>query len=679
MFGYSNGELLGRHVSVLNAATERQPRETTDEFIRVLRAKGMWRGEVLNIKKDGTPFWTHANISTFEHPEYGTVWVTVRTDITERKRVEEALRASEQRFRLVADAAPAMIWMSGVDKLCTWFNKPWLAFTGRTMEQEIGDGWSENLHAADRDQCLNTYTTAFDARQPFSMEYRLRRHDGEYRWLLDNGVPHFGPSGEFSGYVGSCVDITERKQAEESVALAYRQLKFAMSAGRMGAWTWDPQTDAITTSEGYPDICGVSAFEGREHAMSLLHPDDRSRHADIVEQALKYGTPYQSVVRLVRPDNGQVVWLDFRGVPVTDGEGRVTALSGIAIDVTERKRAEEALRASQEWLQAILNTATDAIITIDQRGIIKSVNPAAEQMFGYTAAEMIGQNVKMLMPSPYREEHNAFLANFLRTGERRIIGIGREVQACRKDGTVFPVDLAVSVVEPGKLFTGMVRDISRRKQLEHEVLEIATLEQRRIGAELHDDIGQHVSGLTMLAEALAQHLAEDASPRQNSAAQLAAGLGRLRQQARNLARGLLAVDVYSMGLKAALEELAERVHEQAGVSCRFHCPDAIGLQDTTTAMHLFRIAQEAVNNALRHSKAQHIDVSLVSLDSALVLSIRDDGIGIADTPEETKGIGIRLMRNRAGLIGGRLIISANEGGGTLVTCIVPWGGKHAQD
>ena len=142
----------------------------------------------------------------------------------ERRRNEAALKESERRFRLTADAAPVMVWISGIDKLCTWFNKPWLDFVGRTMEQELGNGWSENVHADDFDRCLKTYVDAFDARQPFSMEYRLRRHDGEYRWVLDNGIPLWEPAGEFAGYLGSCIDITERKQAEDHKSLLVAEL-----------------------------------------------------------------------------------------------------------------------------------------------------------------------------------------------------------------------------------------------------------------------------------------------------------------------------------------------------------------------------------------------------------------------------------------------------------------------
>jgi PAS domain S-box-containing protein len=153
-------------------------------------------------------------------------------DISERKRAEEALRESEGRFRLVADTTPALIWMSGTDQLCTFFNKGWLDFTGRSIDFELGNGWAEGVHPEDLQRCLDTYVRAFDAREKFTMEYRLRRYDGEYRWVLDLGVPRFNQDASFAGFIGSCVDVTDRKVAEEALSTVNRRLIEAQEGER---------------------------------------------------------------------------------------------------------------------------------------------------------------------------------------------------------------------------------------------------------------------------------------------------------------------------------------------------------------------------------------------------------------------------------------------------------------
>ena len=139
--------------------------------------------------------------------------------------LKDSLKESEERFKHLADSAPVMIWTSGLDKLCNFFNKPWLEFSGRPMEAELGNGWAEKVHPDDFDRCLDIYVTNFDARKKFTMDYRMQRHDGEYRWILDNGIPRYSPMGEFIGFIGSCVDITDRKiiEMERDSLLAHLQ------------------------------------------------------------------------------------------------------------------------------------------------------------------------------------------------------------------------------------------------------------------------------------------------------------------------------------------------------------------------------------------------------------------------------------------------------------------------
>jgi PAS domain S-box-containing protein len=223
MYGYTESEVLGRSLDVIVPS---ELRTEEDDILRRLKAgQATEHNETIRITKAGQRRDVSLTISPVRNPGGDVVGGSmIGRDITDRKRIDALLRESEGRFRLVANAAPVLIWMSGPDTLCTYFNDSWLLFTGRSLEQELGNGWAEGVHADDRDACWATYEKAFNARQPFRMEYRLRRYDGEFRWILDNGVPRFHADGSFAGYIGSCMEITDRKFAEEALSDMGRRL-----------------------------------------------------------------------------------------------------------------------------------------------------------------------------------------------------------------------------------------------------------------------------------------------------------------------------------------------------------------------------------------------------------------------------------------------------------------------
>ena len=231
LVGLPREELLERSVFSYTYGEDIEPQRAHIHRLMVGEASS-FSMEKRYVRKGGSLVWARVNGSlirdTDNRPKH---FIFVVEDITERKKVESALRESEERFRNMADTAPVLIWVSGPDGLCTFFNKGWLTFTGRTLEEELGNGWTDGIHSEDRDRCVATYSEAFEARRPFQMEYRLRASDGNYRWLRDEGVPRFDTERRFAGYIGSCLDVTDLKREHEAAAARQKLESVGVLAG----------------------------------------------------------------------------------------------------------------------------------------------------------------------------------------------------------------------------------------------------------------------------------------------------------------------------------------------------------------------------------------------------------------------------------------------------------------
>jgi PAS domain S-box-containing protein len=251
---------------------------------RALETKGEYAIEYRVLLPDGTLRWigTRGHCVNVRDPK-GIRLLGVSMDVTVQKQVQDALRESEARFRTMADTAPVMIWMSGTDKLCTFFNKGWLDFTGRRLEQELGNGWAEGVHREDFERCFEVYVNSFDARQPFSMEYRLRRSDGGYRWILDNGAPRFASDATFLGYIGSCIDITERKQAQD-------RFRLVVEASPNGIVLVDAQDHIMLVNTCVERLFGYGREELIGQGIEVLVPE-RFRGEAPAHRAVFYAAP----------------------------------------------------------------------------------------------------------------------------------------------------------------------------------------------------------------------------------------------------------------------------------------------------------------------------------------------------------------------------------------------------
>ncbi|MBI5854186.1 MAG: PAS domain S-box protein, partial [Nitrospirae bacterium] len=449
MFGYPPQSVLGENMHRLIHHSypdgSSYPQEACAIFSAFRTGRGCRRDTEVMWRSDGTAFPVEYSSYPLFDDGANKGAVIAFTDITIRKQAEEALRESETRFRTMADTAPVMIWMSGPDKLCTYFNQGWLGYTGRTMEQELGSGWAQGVHQEDLDRRLRTYEEAFARREPFRMEYRLRKVDGQYGWILDSGTPRQLPNGDFAGYIGSCIDITERTRAEASLDERVRLSSFTAEVSltlnremsideilrrcaEMAVHHLDLAFARIWTVEP-GDLC-ESCFKAADctdrtqclhlRASAGLSTNLHGEYRRVPMGALKIGRIAQGTGLMSTNDvlgderlpNKE--WMQqnglqsFAGLPlVIEGEvygvlgvfarmplpeATVRTLesvcNGIAATIA-RKRTASKLQLTQ----FTVDHAVDAIYWVDPRAKILEVNDAACTMVGYSKDELCAMTV----------------------------------------------------------------------------------------------------------------------------------------------------------------------------------------------------------------------------------------------------------------------------------------------
>ena len=482
MLGYSASEVIGK----LTPAIIHEPQEVIDKaailsleleqdipigfevFVAKARLGITFEDEWTYIRKDGSRFPVLLSVTALKDVNQQIIgFLGIAQDISDRKQAELVIQESESRFRYLADNAPVLIWMSGLDKLCFHFNKTWLDFTGRTMEQELGNGWVEGVHPDDFQFCLDVYTTSFDMHQSFEMEYRLRRFDGEYHWMLDTGIPRFGADGEFLGYIGTCTDISDRKAVEQEILEKQKFIQKIAEASPNILYLYDLQEQCnVYSNREIASVLGYTSTEiqamGADLFTNLMHPEDLTKIPDYYRQieAAQSEEVFEIEYRM-RHANGEWRWLYSRDTVFSrDDRGQIKLTIGTAQDISERKQAEQQLKQQLTAIEA----AVDGIAILKDDCYIY-LNSSHVSLFNYARPEdLLGKNWKMLY-SP--EELQRF--------EREVfpaLGTKRhwegEAIAIRKDGTTFIEGLSLTLTEDGLLIC-VCRDVSARKQQEEEL------------------------------------------------------------------------------------------------------------------------------------------------------------------------------------------------------------------
>jgi PAS domain S-box-containing protein len=359
--------------------------------------------------------------------------------------------------------------------------------------------------------------------------------------------------------------------------------------------------------------------------------------------------------------------------PFLDSAGEPYAVCGISTDITERKKAEQAL----ETQARVLENMVEGVLVYDEQERILFTNSALDEMFGYARGELIGQQTFVL--NPHSPQTCAEIAAEIRGHFKTHGSLERQFLNRRQDGTKFISESRICRLQIDGQWcqVAVVQDVTERLRLEREILKISEREQARIGQDLHDGLCQQLVGAAFASNLLADKLRAHEPADAGDAEEISKMLDAAITEARNVARSLYPVKLEAEGLPAALEELVGSIARLFNVQCALDCPESITLADDNAAVHLYRIAQEAITNAVKHANPSRVEVALRPNCEHLVLTVRDDGDGLPQpTPAAVQGMGLHIMRYRARLIGGTIQIDSNADGGTTVTCSIPLPAKR---
>lgn len=693
----------------LDAVHPEDRERVTAAWLETLASEEASTSEYRVLAPDGEYRWVLTRaVPLHDADEVVQEWIGTVTDIHEQKLAAERLRRSEEQYRALIEAGSAIVWRATTDGAITkvW---GWETFSGQSNENYTGFGFLNTVHPDDRAKLLTQWEGIRKAEEPGMLEYRVRRLDGKYRWMLARAVPLLNEDGQVQEWVGTVTDIHDQRQAEIRLRSSEERLRLAIETTALGIWDQDLITGRRQWMPEARQILGLTpdVTVTREVILDCVHPDDRTRMAmTFYDDELGSDLTYSGSFRIIRADTGEERWVTAIGRTLVDDDGRPIRKIGTVQDITERKLAENALRSSEErlrtseaHLRSILETVPDAMVVADESGIIRSFSATAVNMFGYQPEEVIGTNVKFLMPLPYREQHDGYIRRYRETGERRIIGSGRVVVAQRKDGSTFPMEVQVGEMESDgeRFFTAFIRDLTERQRTETRMQELqAELAYMsrftalgEMGSTLAHEINQPLTAITSYLKGCGLILSDVEGDKislvrhaVNEAAEEALRAGEVIRQLREfVARG--GSEHQIEGLQRLVEEasaLALVGAKEKDVKVEYDFPSDNPLvfvnrvQIQQVLLNLIRNAIEAMQDS--DLRELVIRAKPVPTESTVQVSVHDTGSGIAPevlknlfkpfttTKRSGMGVGLSISRTIVESHGGKIWAESIPGEGT---------------
>jgi len=616
--------------------------------------------------------------------------------VIQRHRDSARLRASEARLAAAVWGTDIGLWESASDGDHTWFDDWSERFdiepcTGPRQERH----WRDRIHPED----IHAYASASDAAvngftDHYVAEYRILTRSGVWRWLHERGkVSARDGNGKAQRFVGVCMCVDEQKKLEAALRAAENSYELAVSAARLPVWQYDVRSDSVTGNAYWHRTVGHELSDAEvlhrvETWLSDIHPDDAERNSKLLTPDATDDTGfYQSEFRIRLP-SGEYKWLLDRGrVVERSADGAPIKAVGISLDIDAQKRMEFDLRESEQRFRGAFEFAAIGMALVAPDGRWLRVNRSLCGIVGYTAEELLVTDFQSIT---HPEDLDRDVGQMLQMLDGALSNYDMEKRYIHKDGHIVWVLLSVSLVrgatDQSTYFVAQIQDITERKLAERRLIEDVTerkrlenalreatyREQQRLGQEIHDGLGQELTGLAYLASSLATEAARASSPLAPDLTRLADVARHAIESCRSIARGVSPLTESRGSLLQSLRQITDLAAASGHASVSFEAVEHASLMlPSESCDQLHRITQEALNNALKHAGADHIKVS-IQIDPAKVrIKVIDDGRGLTVSGEAPRGRGIDGMRQRASSIGARLRVETRHGGGAAVVCECP--------
>jgi PAS domain S-box-containing protein len=591
------------------------------------------------------------------------------TDETEAQRAQQALRASEERYRALAESSPDAIFILDRDIKVQYINSAAARLWGRRPEELIGLTQPELFPPEAAHRHCKVVAGVFETGQPVRRDEPITFPTGD-QWIEIRLVPLHGEQGGVSSVMGVCSDITERKRAERQLAEALDLNQKIIAASTTGIAAYKASGECVLANEALARTTGGSVSQLLQGNFRRLDAWQKAGLLELAEEALSQGEARQAEAR-VTTSFGKAVHMDCRLAPFSsNGQPHLLLM---ALDITERKRAEGALKQAERLQRAILDNIPDAAWLKDAEGRFLACNQAIATFYGRPVKALLGKTVLDCNPA---EDTRAADEDKQVMATRRSVMV--EAPLTDAQGRLRWLESIKSPLfnERDEVIgtVGIARDVTERHVLERQILEISDREQARIGQDIHDGLCQQLVSLAFDANSLRTELSDRRMPEAKQARRIADCLDQAITESRQLSRGLFPVRLETEGLPSALEELAKAACARFEIQCRFDCEGSVALKNAVVATHLYRIAQEALTNAVKHSHARKVSIRLKAGANQLELRVEDDGAGLSAVKrKEATGMGLHIMAYRARAIGGTLDLGAGPRSGTVVSCCIPCG------